>query len=69
MLTCRPELDSRVGIPVGGMRLPAVDDDHGIPGLRRRFIGPSIQPPLMQRNEDERRHDERRRHMTKELKV
>ena len=45
VLTCRPELDSRVGIPVGGMRLPALDDDHGIPGLRRRFIGPVSSHP------------------------
>ena len=47
VLTCRPELDSRMGIPVGGMRLPALDDDYGIPGLRREFIGLGIQPLLM----------------------
>jgi hypothetical protein len=39
MLTCRPELDSRVGISAGGMRLPVLDDDYGISSLRRRLIG------------------------------
>jgi hypothetical protein len=27
-----------VGVHVSGMRVPALDDDHGIPGVRRGFI-------------------------------
>lgn len=28
-----------MGIRVGGMRVPTLDDDYGIPGVRRRFVG------------------------------
>jgi hypothetical protein len=31
-------LDGSVGVHVSGMRVPALDDDHGIPGVRRGFI-------------------------------
>lgn len=32
-LSARSKLDSSLGIPISGMRLPPLDDDHGLSGL------------------------------------
>lgn len=61
MLDHRPELDSGMGIPIGGMCIPPLDDDHGIPGVPRRFIEAESYAHLMHtvRNDG----DGRRRHV------
>jgi hypothetical protein len=37
MIGHRPKLDSSMGIRVGRMRVPALDDDNGISSLPRRL--------------------------------
>jgi hypothetical protein len=57
----RPELDSDMGIPIGGMRIPPLDDDHGIPGVPRGFIEAEKYAHLM--NTERNASNERRRHV------
>jgi hypothetical protein len=42
-------LDGSVGVHVSGMRVPALDDDHGISGIRRGFIGFRDYPDVTRR--------------------
>lgn len=34
----RSKLDSCLGIPIGGMRIPTLDDDHGLSSLSGRYL-------------------------------
>jgi len=38
ILGYRPKLDSSMGIRISRLRIPTLDDDHGISSLRRRLI-------------------------------
>jgi len=55
------KLDSSMGIRIGGMCFLTLDDDHGIPGVPRRFIEAERRAHLIEKGRND--GDGRRRYV------